>query len=312
MPHQFRPLRGRGPRQIVVPSRMNTIESYSYLRDHVLDILPSIYKIKSKAGKLIPFVPSVAQRDIFCRWIWNCKIQQTGMRNVILKARQMYISTGVSILNHFTTWTETNVGGIMSHNADSTRTIWKNYYRSLSAHMPDAGPLYTPILNENDDELRYKLPVLGAGNKIKWVDGGGGVIYPVGARVEGGLISRPVNHLHLSEVGYPSAWATVLADTMSAMVEDGNTWVIMESIAVQAAGYFFNQWKSALNGVTNFTPVFYPWFIHREYRSQLTDDEERQLERGSGNVVEPYGSTEDEKAVDQANMDRIRRVMNEY
>jgi len=310
--NKFRPLRGRGPRKIVPPERLNTIEAYKYIRDHVLDIMPAIYKIKNKAGKLVPFNPSVVQRDIICRWIWNCMVQQTGMRLVILKARQMYVSTGCAVLNHFSTWTETNVGGLMSHNSDSTKTIWNNYYRTLAAHMPRKGPLATPVLFDNENELRYKLPVLNADKKIEWAEGGGAVIYPVGARAEGGLISRPVNHLHLSEVGYPSAWASVLADTMSAMVEDGNTWVIMESIAVQAAGYFFNQWRSAMNGITNFTPVFYPWVAHREYRTTLTEEEERRLEVGDGSVIEPYGSTTDEQAIDKPNMDRIRNVVNEY
>lgn len=90
-----------------------------------------------------------------------------------------------------------------------------------------------------------------------------------------------INRLHATETAF---WEYG-AETLNALLESVprlNSEVVYESTPNGASGFFYEQWRGAIEGRTGFTPHFLQWWRHHEYAIPLESDE----------LVAPQNATE--------------------
>ena len=94
--------------------------------------------------------------------------------------------------------------------------------------------------------------------------------------------------VHMSEVAF---WDNeeLASSLFNAIPARHGTVVILESTANGIGGWFYDEWMKAIGGESDFQPLFFPWFLHKEYtvrRHSLTSAQltptERNLQRTLG------------------------------
>lgn len=105
-------------------------------------------------------------------------------------------------------------------------------------------------------------------------------------RVESAKTSDPgrggtIQAVHMSEVAF---WDNegLASSLFNAIPNRHGTAIIIESTANGVGGYFYDEWMKAIRGDSDFTPLFFPWFLHKEYtvrRTSLRDSQLTQTER---------------------------------
>jgi hypothetical protein len=212
-------------------------------------------KIRPKAGSLAPFVFNAAQRKLH-EIIEAQKVKTGRVRVVVLKARQMGISTYVAA--RFYKATTSNPGlrcAIIGHERPASRNLFQLVKR-FHDHIPEDQRQSTGT--SNAEELIFDK-----------IDSG----YLVStATLEGSGRSSTAQLLHASEAAF---WAD-LKEQMAALIQtvpdiDG-TEIIVETTGDQFGDEFHQFWRRVQAGESEFLGVFLPWSIDPTYRSRLPDD----------------------------------------
>ena len=247
-------------------------------------------KIRDKNSQLIPFELNDAQikmeaLDQYC-------IQNGIMRRyIILKARQMGMSTYTEgKLFHSTSTNEMINSSIIAHEDKATQNLFlmsKLYYEEL----PD---VLRPMKKQNNEKaLSFENPTTDEFEKKR--NPGLRSKYSVSTAntVEAGR-SATIHNLHASEVAfYPNAKVT-MTGLLQTVPDTLKSLVIFESTANGVGDYFYTQWQRAMNGESDFIPVFLPWFTDKNYtrrfnskaeRDAFIDEVEHLSKDGEGNVV---------------------------
>jgi hypothetical protein len=212
-------------------------------------------KIRTKAGPLAPFIFNPAQRRLH-ETIEAQKAKTGRVRVVVLKARQMGISTYVAARFYKTTTSSTGLRtAIIGHERAASRNLY-NLVRRFHDNMPEDQRQSTGTANA--EELVFDK-----------IDSG----YLVStATLEGSGRSSTVQLLHASEAAF---WPD-LKEQMSALMQtvpdiDG-TEIIVESTGDQFGDEFHQWWRRVQAGETEFLGVFLPWSIDPTYRAKLPDE----------------------------------------
>jgi hypothetical protein len=200
----------------------------------------TLLRIRGRDGQVVPLTANAAQRE-FAR--------RRGQRNIVLKARQMGISTWVA--GRFFLKTITQPGTLtlqVAHSQDAAEQIFRlvhRFYERLPAGLRDgvlrvsranAGQLVFPAL---DSEYRVASAAdLNAGRGIT------------------------VQNLHCSEVArWKSGAAETLASLRAALAPDGE--LVLESTPKGAYGCFYAEWQRADETAT--VRHFFPWWLEACY-----------------------------------------------
>lgn len=223
-------------------------------------LMVTFLRIRNKAGRLVPFRPNRAQREIAARW---------GRRNIVLKARQLGMTTYVAARFFIDTVTRPGTLTVqVAHDQRSAEDIFRMVHR-FQENLPEVlqqGALKTSRANthqivwpELDSEYRVETaadPNAGRGATIR--------------------------NLHCSEV---AAWTRdgreALAALRAAVPPDGQ--VVLESTPNGAGGLFYDEW--CRSGETGYVPHFLPWWIEPGYRvrgvgvGELSDEERELVEK---------------------------------
>ena len=69
-----------------------------------------------------------------------------------------------------------------------------------------------------------------------------------------------------------------MAGLFQGISEAPGTEVILESTANGATGEFYRLWRGALEGETEYLPIFLPWFVTPEYHRDPPEDFQRSSE----------------------------------
>ena len=98
---------------------------------------------------------------------------------------------------------------------------------------------------------------------------------------------KTVQAVHGSEVARWSMADEIVGSLSEAVPDDHGTVVLYESTAQGVGGYFHDEWLRAVDPTGDksaFTPMFFPWYMHKEYELPATslqfgelDEEEREL-----------------------------------
>lgn len=225
-------------------------------------------KIRNKEGKIINFKLNTPQLKLY-EIIKEQKRAKKPVRVIILKARQMGFSTLVESILFKDTVTKFNRRtGIITHIATATSNLF-NMSKLMLENLPkDIKP---SIKASNAQELIFDNDIgTGLRSKIKCMTAG----------TKGVGRSDTFDNLHLSELAF---WEGDVTATLTGLLQSvpnlPDTMIFIESTA---NGYdkFKELWEQAVNGESDFIPLFVAWYELPEYSMpysgfKLTEEEIR-------------------------------------
>jgi hypothetical protein len=229
----------------------------------------ALLKVRTRTGAFAPLQPNRAQKEFERR---------RGRANIVLKARQMGISTWVA--GRFFLKTVTQPGTLsvqVAHTQEAAEEIFR-VVRRFHSELPEElreGVLRTSRANARSlvfPELDSEYRVETAGD-------------PNAGR---GLT---VQNLHCSEVArWPGDARATLAGLLATMPAERGE-VVLESTAQGAHGCFYEEWMGAeANG---WVRHFFPWWWEASYRLDAGEDAESEEERA---LLSKHGLTREQIA----------------
>lgn len=281
------------PRQVSFRQLTSDLDYYSR---HLLVIKPK------KAG-LVRFTFNSAQRYLYYgippqfrqgdrrfefvildRGWKECEEQNLPVRQYILKARQMGVSTlcEARLFQKAHTRRGTNCM-VVAQDDDATSGIFQ-MCRTFYANLPEV--IRPQIRTSSARELLFQNPN-GIGGLNSWLK-----TQTAGYRNIGR--SKTIHHLHSSELSYWVDPEAVVDGLFEAVPDEPGTSILLETTAEGLGSWAYNAWltaKEARNtgAVRAFDPVFIPWYILEEYA--LTVPEGTQFSKDDEEFKSHYGLT---------------------
>ena len=213
-------------------------------------------KIQDKNAKIMPLKINKPQMKLYDALKEQYK-QGKPQRAIVLKARQMGFSTLTEAMIFKKTVTDFNIkSGIITHEASATDNLFNMSKRYLD-NLPDE--LKPQIKKSNAKELVFDNEN-GTGLKgiIKCMTAGNTTVGR----------SDTFQNLHISEYAF---WGGKKKDTLIGLLQSvpntKDTMIVVESTA---NGYddFKDMWDDAVEGKSDFIPVFCAWWELNEYRKE--------------------------------------------
>lgn len=226
------------------------------LRQDFEHYAPNVLKVKpKKPGPLVPFVPNRAQ--LYVHQKLEEQKKRTGkVRAIILKMRQGGISTYIEgRFYHLTSMREGVKAFILTHEQAATDNLFgmaERFYQSAPAELK---------------------PHLGASNAKELVFDWLGSEYAVATagKKDAGR-SQTAQLFHGSEVAMWKNAAEHMAGIGQIVPDADGTELILESTAKGMGNWFHKAWQDAVAGVSEYLPIFIPWFWADEYAREVPDD----------------------------------------
>jgi hypothetical protein len=203
--------------------------------------------VRTREGWTAPLRANAAQWA-FERW--------RGERNIVLKARQMGLTTWAAARFFLKTITQPGTLTLeVAHTQEAAEDIFRIVHRFLD-WLPEElreGPLRTSRANVRQivfPELDAQYRVVSAGDR----NAGRGLT---------------VQNLHCSELArWPGDPAETLAGLRASMAPGAE--LILESTPDGVGGCFHEEWQKA--GETGMVRHFFPWWMERRYRATAVDE----------------------------------------
>ncbi len=231
------------------------IEIRQRLKDDFEHYALKCLKIRTKSGEIKPFLLNKAQRYIFSK-LEEQKRKHGKVRALILKARQQGASTLIGArFFHQVTHRFGCQAFILTHALDATQNLYKLAQRYYD-HCPDI--VRPSISTSNAKELVFGK--IESGYKIGTAEN-----KSVGR-------SSTIQLFHGSEIAFWANAGDHAKGVLQAVPDVENTEIILESTANGIGNYFHQMWQNAEAGLSDYIPVFIPWFWQDEY-SRAVDDE---------------------------------------
>ncbi len=219
-------------------------------------VMSTMLKIRDKRGRLLPLRLNRAQHDLE---------KTSGKRNIVLKARQLGVTTYVAARFFVSCITREGTLSVqVAHDQRSAEEIFRIVHRLLE-NLPKSlrqGALVTSRANVR----QIVFPMLDSEYRVETAAD------PNAGR---GLT---IHNLHCSEVArWPRDVSETLASLRAAVPPDGE--IFLESTPNGAGGTFYDEWQRALQ--TGYVRHFYPWWWDPHYRRKLEiidfTEQEREL-----------------------------------
>lgn len=236
--------------------------------------------IKDKeTQKIIAFQPNWAQERLV-DLVMRDLAEGVPVRYIVLKARQMGLSTVIEALCYWWTATHKNINSvIIAHEAEAARnlyTMFKRYYEySHRFFQPRVkyntkSDLTFDIEDKEKERLREQgLPANYLASSIKTM-----------VAKEGKGRGDTIHFFHGSEVAFWDKSADIASGALQALPWAPNTFAFLESTANGIGGYFYDQYQRAKKGEGGYKAIFFAWHEHFEYEleGKITDYDEEELE----------------------------------
>lgn len=206
-----------------------------------------LLRVRTREGVSAPLAANPTQRLFE---------QRRGPHNIVLKARQMGMTTWVA--GRFFLKTITRPGTLslqVAHTREAAEEIFQIVHRFLD-YLPDElreGPLFTSRTNVRQivfPQMDSQYRVVSAGER----NAGRGLT---------------VQNLHCSELArWPGDPAETLAGLRAAMAPDAES--ILESTPEGIGGCFYDEWQKA--DETGLIRHFFPWWLEPRYRAEAAEE----------------------------------------
>lgn len=236
----------------------------------ILDIKNDFYRyaknnlwIRTKDAEIVPFVPNAAQRELIDRVMTLIELKQP-IRIIILKARQMGLSTAVEAIIYWYTTTHQNItSAIIAHEDVAS----KNLYNMFKRYYDNSNALFKPSRKyDTRSDLTFAREDED-GNQV----GLNSVIKTATAKNTSAGRSDTIQLLHGSEVASWDNGEELVASLLQTVPVRPNTMIFLESTAEGRGNFFYKQWTKSVKGETVFEPFFFPWWIQDEYEMDGED-----------------------------------------
>jgi hypothetical protein len=210
--------------------------------------------IKTKDSRLVKLQLNSTQQKLFRR-IKELRAQKKPIRIWILKYRQGGVSTEIEAIIYALTSQQENRNSLIladeKEHADNLFEMFKLYQEQLEI------------------DRRYLAPRLKKSNekKLEYQDIHSQIIIASAENKESAK-SHTFQYVHLSEIAYFPDLKTVLADLNQTVPDHWDTIVIGETTA-NGMNEFYLEWQRAVEGKTDWIPLFFPWFEMKEYSLPL-------------------------------------------
>ncbi len=221
------------------------------LRSDFLFFTEHILYLRGRSGKRINFRLNKAQK-ILWHEIKKQQQEESQVRLVVLKGRQMGISTFIAALNFYQGWSRMGQHSfIMAHRKDAAQNLMHILQNFINGLPPEITPKQI-----NKSASAFKLRQQDS----FWQ------ILTAGASDVGR--SESIQFLHASEVAFWDNAATHLTALFACVPEDCNSHIIIESTANGKAGAFYDLCKAAQRENSPFKLIFLPWFLEPTYKAK--------------------------------------------
>jgi hypothetical protein len=230
----------------------------------ILDIAADFYRyaannlwIKDKDAQIVRFVPNIAQKELIDRVLTLLELGQP-IRIIILKARQMGLSTAVEAIIYWYTTTNANITStIIAHEDVASR----NLYNMFKRYYDNSNPIFKPSRKyDTRTDLTFAREDEN-GNQV----GLNSVIKTATAKNTSAGRSDTIQIVHGSEVASWDNGEELVASLMQTVPVRPNTMIFLESTAEGRGNFFYKEWTNSVKGDTVFEPFFFPWWIQDEY-----------------------------------------------
>ena len=212
-------------------------------------------KIRTKAGEIEPLRLNNAQK-ILQQAIDNDMATKGYVRIIILKARQQGLSTHVGGYMYFrVSQNKARKAMVVTHHADSTRALF-----DMTKRYHDQCPEFLRPSTKYSSRKELAFDLLDSSYVV--------------ATAGGDSIARgeTLTDLHVSELAFwqPSSADQNLNGLLQAVPDTKGTSVFIESTA-NGFNLFHEIWKGAVEGKNGYTPVFIPWYVDPNYRTEVPE-----------------------------------------
>jgi hypothetical protein len=242
-----------------------------------------VLRVRDKKRGLVPLRLNRAQAE-FARTCTH--------RNIILKARQMGITTYVAARFFIQTITRPGTMTVqVAHDQESAEEIFKIVHRFWE-NLPNA--MKRGALTRSRANVRQMVfPRLDSEYRVA-----------TAADVNAGR-GLTIHNLHCSEV---ARWlrdpAEALASLRAAVPADGD--IVLESTPNGAGGVFYEEWQHA--NETGYTRHFFPWWYDDEYRDKLGADKVRPLTAEEEELILHARLSDEQIAWRRTNRAQLRKL----
>lgn len=218
-------------------------------------------KIKAKDGRVVPLILNREQKELV-RAVETRMAARKPVLVAVLKSRQVGVST---LIEARLLWRALRGDGayrgiVLAHEKEAARRIF-GIARFAVDNLPEWFKLHTGFKEEY--HTKYELSFAHTGSSI----------YVTSADSKEPGRSGTINLVHLSEAGfYDDAESLVEALFAAVPLLDPNTEVYVESTGNGLANWFYNTFWAAWNGKSDYTALFWPWYVHDEYRMPVPEN----------------------------------------
>lgn len=238
-----------------------TIFSLSWFIEHCV-------RITTKSGEISLLKLNDVQREIVEYVEEN--YGKKPIRMIILKARQMGITTIITAIGYWVASMHSNMRyGIVAHRAQSSESIYnkcRGYYNMI------------------ERELRPQVMKLsGEGIKFNREDGKGLNSEIMFSTVSEGVFrGETINMLHESERAYYEGDIRLIDASIKPCVPNNEKSIHIKESTANGMNYYKEEWDLACKGESDWKPFFFGWNKMKEYRRETPLDfkiteEERKL-----------------------------------
>lgn len=234
--------------------------------------------IQTKDNRLVPFTPNEVQAryldEIAPSWRQD-DYRITGLREIVLKARQFGFSTLILALLFLDTVNRSNVNTVViADDAENTEAMFQIVHRFYE-NLPDA----------KKPRKRY-----GSKREFAFADTGSTFRVLTAGKGTAGR-SRTIHNLHCSEVAF---WPdeTVFTGLLQAVPAGGN--VFVETTANGEGNAYHTFYQDAKKGRSEYKPRFFAWFTHSEYKRAVPQGFTR--DESEGLLAEKFGLSDEQLA----------------
>lgn len=212
--------------------------------------------IKTKDGRLVRLQLNSTQRKLFER-ILELRRAKKPIRLWILKYRQGGISTEIeAIIYALTSQQENRNSLIMADEADKSEYLFQ------------MSKLFQERLEKTDPHIPPKLKKSNSKN-LEFAETHSQIIIETAENTEAAR-AFTYQYVHLSECAFFKDLKTVL-DALNQSVPDHADTIIFGETTANGMEEFYRQWLRAIEGKTDWLPLFFPWYMMEEYSLKLQD-----------------------------------------
>ena len=210
--------------------------------------------IKTKDAKLVQLKLNTSQEKVL-KVIEKHLKENKPLKMWILKYRQGGVSTLIeAVISALVSQRKNTNALVIADIKDHTNNLY-DMFRLYVEKLQEENPHLIPEIKKSNDKnfefekTRSKI-VLGTAENPKCAKSG------------------TFHLVHLSEVAFFRDFDELMGDLMQTVPDVGSSIIIGETTA-RGKNFFYKEWKSAINGKSDWIPLFLAWFEMEEYSKKL-------------------------------------------